>query len=239
MTALIGSPRFGRRRPPSFRSQPHSRQNPPRRARLASPSFGGHSHSRQNPLRHNTTHHTTPQHSTAQHSTAQHSTAQHSRAQQSTAEHSTAQHSTAQRSAAQRSTAQHSTAQPSTAQHSTAQHSTAQHSTAQHRTALERQDPQLRNLDNSCCETSTASKIALCSGNWTASFQKQGCGRSLRAAKLNPAALRQESQGPSRIREASKACQSQASKRFQLGPGVVGARQRACRRLGVWNDVFA
>ena len=41
-------------------------------------------------------------------------------------------------------------------------------------------------LTTSCCETSTASKVALCSENWTASFQKQGCGRSLRAANVNP-----------------------------------------------------
>merc|ERR1712079_966778 len=77
---------------------------------------------------------------------------------------------------------------PKTAQDSP---KTAQHSTAQHSTALERQDPQLRNLDNSCCETSTASKIVLCSGNWTASFLKQGCGRSLRAAKFNPESAKQ------------------------------------------------
>ena len=41
-------------------------------------------------------------------------------------------------------------------------------------------------------------------GFWTARFRIRGCGRSLRAAKLNPAALRQELQGPSRTHRVTK-----------------------------------
>ena len=59
----------------------------------------------------------------------------------------------------------------------------------------------------------------LCSGIWTTSFRIRGCGRSLRAAKLNPAALRQELQGPSRTRIMSPSVMTPNLKKSLADPG--------------------
>ena len=107
--------------------------------------------------------------------------------------------------------------------------------------SFELQDPQLRNLDNSCCETSTASKNCFTSRQLDSIIPKQGCGRSLRAAKLNPAALRQELHGAvtdQRSLETSD-LKLQNTSSFLVTPRVDGAGPRSFAPPGVQNDVLA